>query len=390
MQFNTYVSSTSDLERCVQAPQLQEVLLEPTLLARQGRLSAIATQDLAGAAQGLGLRPVLVWDALMPEQTLQSVVTALQEWDLSLFAAIRVSDLGAAHWVVQQLPQMPLQLVVEAGNHNLEALLGWCEYFSPSLERLVLSIELPEVKLVEYCQALPVSCEVLGAGSILLFYSPRSLLAPHLEGDAEDSSYLQTNITYEDAPNRLFPTVESQHGTFMFLDKDQFILDRLTGLESAGCYTVRIDLRHLSDIGEAACNIDQICQQALSASEVLRSQWPKETRAPFFKANRTTTFFPRLRSKLTGQRQETCLAESIAGEGKQYVVFQSLRPFTIADIHCIKLPTGETVSLPENWIVRDLEGNVVDILENQQLFRTDWVKKVVAGSLLMSRSDTSA
>jgi U32 family peptidase len=386
VRFNTFVSSKADLQRCVQAPQLQEVLIESTLLARQGRLSAIATRDLARAAQELGLRSVLVWDALMPEQTLQSVVAALQDWDLSIFSAIRVSDLGAARWVVQQLPQMPLQLVVEAGNHNLEALLGWCEYFAPSLERLVLSIELPEAKLAEYCQTLPVLCEVLGAGPILLFYSPRSLLASQVGiGDQENDSYLQTHITYEDAPNRLFPTLETEHGTFMFLDKDQFILDRLAKLDAAGCHTVRIDVRHLSKAGEAANRVDQICQQALSDPVGLRAQWPKETRAPFFNANRTTHVFPRLRSKLTGQRQETCLAESIAGEGKHYVVFQSLRSFTAADIDCIQLPTGETLPMPENWSMRDLEGNVVDVLEGQQLFMTDWVKKVVAGSLLMGR-----
>jgi putative protease len=322
----------------------------------------------------------------MPEQTLESVVAALQQWELSVFSAIRVSDLGAAHWVVQQLPQMPLQLVVEAGNHNLEALLGWCEHFASSLERLVLSIELPGAKLAEYCQALPVPCEVLGAGPILLFYSPRSLLTSEIAtGEQENNSYLQTHIIYEDAPNRLFPTLETEHGTFMFLDKDQFILDRLTTLDAADCHTVRIDVRHLSEPGEAATRIEQICQQALSDPVELRAQWPKETRAPFFNANRTTHFFPRLKSKLTGQRQETCLAESIAGEGKHYVVFQSLRSFTAADIDCIQLPTGETLPVPENWSMRDLEGNVVDVLESQQLFMTDWVKKVVAGSLLMGR-----
>lgn len=386
MLFNTFVSSEADLERCVQAPQLQEVLIEPSVLARQGQLSAITAQSLAKTAQSLGLRPILVWDALMPEQVMQSVVVELQQWDLSVFAAIRVCDLGAAQWVTQ-LSNMPLQLVVEAGNHNLEALMGWCECFAPALERLVLSIELPEAKLMEYCQALPVPCEILGVGPVLLFYSPRSLLGAHFGGNDEEveSSDIQTHITYEDAPNRLFPTLETQHGTFMFLDKDQFILDRLVGLDTAGCHTVRIDLRHLSEAGESASKIDQICQQALSDPTLLRSQWPKEARAPFFNANRTTHFFPRLRSKLTGQRQEACLAESIAGEGKNYIVFQSLRSFSVADIQSIKLPTGETLTVPENWMMRDLAGNSVDVVERQQLFITDWVKKVVAGSLLMGQ-----
>jgi U32 family peptidase len=387
MQFNTFVTSSRDLDACLNAPNLEEVLLEPALLSRQGTLSAIATQDLAKVARKSGLRPVLVWDALMPEQTMQQVVGQIQQWDLSAFTALRVCDPGAAVWVKQHLPEMPLQLIVEAGNHNLEALRGWCAGLAPSLDRLILSIELPEATLMAYCQTLSVSCEVLGAGQILLFYSPRSLLTPHLGSEDAESSVLQTHIVSTELPNRLFPTVETAHGTLMFFDKDQFILDRLDGLRGAGCHTIRIDLRHFGSDGDSAREIDRICQQALADPVIVRSQWPRETQAPFFKANRTTNFFPRLKSKLAGLRQETCLAESIAGEGKQYVVFQSLRPFQVSDLRCLKLPTGETLVLPANLSLRSLDGAVLETLEPTQIFITDWIKKGAAGALLMGDAD---
>jgi hypothetical protein len=118
-----------------------------------------------------------------------------------------------------------------------------------------------------------------------------------------------------------------------------------------------------------------------------RSQWPRETQAPFFKANRTTNFFPRLKSKLAGLRQETCLAESIAGEGKQYVVFQSLRPFQVSGLRCLKLPSGETLDLPPNLSLRNLDGEVLETLEPTQIFITDWIKKGAAGALLMGDAD---
>ncbi|HEY9299093.1 MAG TPA: U32 family peptidase, partial [Phormidium sp.] len=177
MLFNTFISSIPDLERCINAPNLQEVLLEPTLLARQGKLTENQVQTLAGEALQRGLRPVLVWDILMPERVMNDVCEALKSWDFSQFAAIRVADPGVAYWLKIHFPKMPLQLIVETGNHNIESLLGWCEIFDETLERLILSIELPEEKLIEYCQKLPVACELLGIGQILLFYSPRSLLA---------------------------------------------------------------------------------------------------------------------------------------------------------------------------------------------------------------------
>lgn len=379
MQFNTFVASIADLDRCVNAPGLQEVLLEPALLARQGHLSPDAVQTLAGEAAQRGLRPVLVWDALMPERVMRSVCEQLSTWNLEVFGAIRVSDPGVAYWLQSQVPQMPLQLIVETGNHNLEALVGWCQIFAGTLERLILSIELPEAKLIEYCQKLPVACELLGVGQILLFYSPRSLLASHLETDDES---LATTVAFADAPQRPFPTVETAHGTCMFLDKDQFILDRLSGLKSAGLHTVRLDVRHLSQDGDAASGVDRLCQQILSDPAALRVEWSRPTRAPFFNANRTDALFPRMKSKVEQYRAD-CLAEVISGEKAKYVVFQTRRSGDRSQIQRILLPTGEAIDVAPELTFRTVNGETIHTFEAEQILVTDWIKKAVPGSLLM-------
>ncbi|NJK37228.1 MAG: hypothetical protein HC835_11640 [Oscillatoriales cyanobacterium RM2_1_1] len=390
MQFNTFVTSTADLERCTQAPNLFEVLLEPALLARQGKLSRDQTHTLAHAAQQRGLKPVLVWDALMPEQLMQQICQQLLTWDLSLFSAIRVCDLGAAWWIKTQFPQHSIHLMVEAGNHNLGGLQGWCELFQDSLDRLVLSIELTEEKLIKYCQALPVGCEVLGAGQILLFYSPRSLLLPILPAsDSPEILYREATVASPDSGNRPLPTLETRHGTLMFLDKDQFILDQLDPLKAAGLHTVRLDLRHLSSGKNAAENIDQIGWQTLNQPLNLRQNWPRPTRSPFFKVNRTTAIFQRIKSKgklAEYRHQENCLAEVLSGESGQYVVFQSLGSFdlTLAD-HLI-MPTGEVVEVPERIVFQTLNREAVTQCDRGQLLITDWIKKAVPGSLLMAKT----
>ncbi len=383
MLFNTFVSSVGDLARCVNAPSLEEVLLEPMLLARQGKLSDNRVQELAFEAVRLGLRPVLVWDVLMPERIMRSVCERLMQWDLSLFGAIRVCDPGAAEWLRIHFPQMPLQLIVETGNHNLESLQGWCEIFSGCLERLVLSIELPEEKLVEYCQKLPVHCELLGVGQILLFYSPRSLLVEQRFEDEADSLFLEATAAFADSPHRHLPTLETAHGTFMFLDKDQFILDRLDALRAQGLHTVRLDLRHLSRDGDVALEIDRICRQILSDPAELRLTWLRETRAPFFKANRTTALFPRMKSKLSEYRDDSNLAEVITGETGKYVVFYASRSFEVALIKSIMLPTGEEIEFPQGVIFRNLDGESIDTFESEQILVTNWIKKAVPGSLLL-------
>lgn len=385
MQFNTFISSIPDLERCVNAPNLKEVLLEPILLARQGKLTENQVQTLAEEALKRGLRPVLVWDILMPERVMKDVCEKLKNWDLSQFAAIRVCDPGVAYWLKIHFPKMPLQLIVETGNHNLESLLGWCEIFSETLERLILSIELPEEKLIEYCQKLPVACELLGIGQILLFYSPRSLLIEPLAAEDDSTLYLEAKAAFEDAPNRHFPTLETIHGTLMFLDKDQFILDKLEGLRSARLHTVRLDLRHLEKNGDVAVNIDNICQQILDNPVTLRLNWVRETRAPFFKANRTTALFSRMKSKVADYRDEHCLAEVLTGESGKYVVFQTFRDFNVSQIQRMIMPTGEEIKIPSEIIFRNLNGEQLETFTDEQIIVTNWIKKAVPGTLLLSR-----
>ncbi len=387
MQFNTFVHSVADLERCVNAPDLDEILLEPSLLTRQGQLSAQQLQALAGQGQQRGLRVVLVWDILTPERMMPEITQQLSQWDLTLFDAIRVCDPGVAYWVKTHLPDLPIQFIVETGNHNREALLGWCEIFADSLERLVLSIELPEQKLVEYCQTLPVACEILGVGPILLFYSPRLLLSSQLSPqDADPQPWITATIQSEDSGNRPFPTVETAQGTFMFLDKDQFILDQLEPLAEAGLDTVRLDLRHLGNAENIAVNVDTICQQIFTDPATLRKNWPKPTRSPFFKVNRTTSIFSRMKSKskLSEYRHQGALAELLTGKSGEYVVFYSLRSFEITEIKTLVLPTGQEIEFSSEVIFRNLNGDLIQRCESEQILITTWIKKAMPGSLLIN------
>ncbi|MCB0209670.1 MAG: U32 family peptidase [Anaerolineae bacterium] len=387
MNFTTFATNQTDIDHCAQADNLAEVLLEPALLARQGRLSLEEAGQLALSARQQQLRPVLVWDALMPERLMTDARAQLTGPFLSMFDAVRVSDIGAAHWLHTQHPNLPLQLIVETGNHNWPALKGWCDIFRPSLARLILSIELPEEKLVEYCRRLPVSCEVLGVGPILLFYSPRSLLAQPLAADDDETApYVEALATPDEASSlRLFPTIETRHGTLMFLDKEQFILDRLIALRQAGLHTVRLDLRHLSHSGQAATGIVDLCRRIEHNPAGLRAEWPRPTRAPFFKANKTTAQFGRMKAKRHNYRDEDTLAEIIAGENGRYIVFQALRPFATTEAATLVLPHGETLPWPAAASLRTLNGDPVDLADTDQLLVTQWIKKACAGALLKSK-----
>lgn len=382
MNFNTFVSSIEDLDRCAAVTSVTEVLIEPTLLAMQGHLSEREAAHLAHSAHERGLRPVLVWDIQLPERTMQLILPRLETWDWSAYAAVRVADVGAAWWLHTHQPHVSMQLLVETGSHNMHALEGWCQLFEHTLERLILSIELPEERLLEYSQTLPVACEVMGVGRILLFNSPRSLLAHHIQGEKGIEQHIAATIASEKSNNRPFPLLETPHGTLMFLDKDQFILDRLLDLERAGFGWVRLDLRHLSSAPHACESLEDVCTQMKQEPIQLRKEWPRKTRAPFFKTNRTTAQFVKMKSKTHAKRDHSCIAEVIAIHNGDCIIGRSIRPFRTDRPISIQLPTGEERPLDSTCTFQLVDAQKPTWIDADQVFLMDWQKKTCTGALL--------
>lgn len=383
--FSTFVATSEDVVRCSAIPAIKEVLLEPTALALQGTLSQEQCDQLAQEAHTHGLRVVLVWDTLLPQRTLDDLTPLLNTWNWSLYDAVRIADIGAASWLQHHHPTKPIQLLVEEGSHNMHALHGWCELLSPALERFILSIELPEERICEMSQTLPVGCEVMAVGRILLFTSPRSLLAHHTDNTApnEDSTtHKQAIITSDKSNNRPFPLVETTHGTMMFLDRDQFILDRLDKCWQAGLRMARLDFRHISPAPDACQPLDTWGRLLLSAPASIREQWPRPTRAPFFKVNKTTAQFSRMKSHMHAKRDKACVAEVIAIQNGAYVALHVLRPFAADDALSMHLPTNEIRPLPSPLPCRNAQGQIQSTFEAGYIAVLPWQKKACKGALI--------
>ena len=90
--------------------------------------------------------------------------------------------------------------------------------------------------------------------------------------------------------------------------------------------------------------------------------------------------------KLVKYRQDVGLAEVVAGESGNYVVFQSLRPFAITQIEKIIIPTGEEIEIPAEIVFRNLNGEIVESFDREQILITDWIKKAMPGSLLLGKN----
>jgi putative protease len=380
VKFSTFVSSKIDIDKCTEAANVAEVLIETSLLAREGRLSLSEAKALAVYATEKKLRPVLVWDILMTEEEFLDCTKSIQELGTQHFSAIRVQCIGAARYLKESFPSLSIQLIAENANCNLATLLSWCSSLGKQLDRIILSIQLPAEKIVEFVQKLPVQTEILGLGRILLFYSRRNLLIKNFESLGEE--WREVLAESEESNRRPFPIIDNRHGTFMYLDKDQYILHKLDAI-TAGCPTYfRIDLRHLSEFPRSAFDIETISVQALSNPEDLRKNWPRPTIAPFFKSNLTTKQFKLLNSELRFNRDDTCVAEIVSTERDRHCVLRVVQPFTLPGKFKVLDPGGVEVE-KELLSLKTLAGEEITSANTDQVLIAPWIKKISTGSLMV-------
>lgn len=374
MKLVTFAQSPQDIKECQQASLVRDVLIETRDLARLGSLSLAQACELAESARKSGLRSVLVWDVLMTERVYQAIADKLEQFPFELFDAIRVADLGAAHWVCENTTQ-PIHLMVEAGSHNTSALEGWLHHFGDRLERFVVSHELPEASLGEMVESLPVEFEILGAGRIELFYSPRPLLSKNFEFDQDLK--IEVTSASENSHNRQFPTVETVHGTLMFLHRDRFVLNRWKIIEKLGIAATRVDLRHLSPKGHS-CEGLAALSAALEAGEEI--VWPVPSGAPFKHSNNTTRQFKRLRPKFALERADS-VAQVIACESERFTVFRAFRRCSLDSQLRVAIPTGEELFLG-SMKFQDVQRRPINSCDDDQVFFSPWIRKASPGSLL--------
>ncbi len=387
MQFNTFVSCREDILSCAQSKYIKEVLLEPSLLAREGRLTVSEARELALYAHSLGLRTVLVWDILLTEEDLAECAKGIAQVGPEIFSAIRVQCSGAARFLKEHYPSSKVQLIAEVAHCNLRTLQLWCEILGPQLERIILSIQLPAEKIAEYARLLPVPCEILGIGRILLFYSRRNLLKKNF-GDLGES-WREVLAESEESHNRPFPVIDNTHGTFMYLDKDQFVVHRLAELKNGIPDYLRVDLRHLSEFPNSASNIVKIVSQALDSPDLLRESWPRPTIAPFFKSNLTTKQFKFLNSELRYSRDEKCVAEVVSTERDKHAVLRVIQPFSLPGQFRAVDPSGVELCY-EFDSVKNLEGQKITHTESDQIVLVPWMRKISTGALVIKEIESTS
>ncbi|MCH2266416.1 MAG: U32 family peptidase [SAR324 cluster bacterium] len=382
MLFNTYLESHAQLKQ-IQQTAIREVILEHKSLSRMGKLDSKTLLSLLDAALSCGMSTVLQWDILSTEQTFRKNLTILNRLPLAKFDAIRVQDLGAAEWVRQEHPELPLHLIVETGNHNFTGLLRWIEYFGSHLQRLILSTELPKSVLIEYSQNLTVPCEILAVGRILLFYTPRKLLSSNTSSQ-NYPDFLENKLVPSDQPQRQFPTVENRHGTFMFHHRDLFLLDYLPELKKTDLSVLRLDLRHLDSTTDWIKKLAELLESFdKQKCKALKSIWPAKITHGFFQANRTDLAIERIKNPHLKDHGETLVGYVVEALKGEHLILLARKKFLCGKPLLGITPEGRECDISTNDI-QTTDGVTVTEIVSGNLYQVPHVKYVTAQTLVYS------
>ena len=384
MYFNTILESFFALEQ-IQQTSIREVILEHRSLSRMGKQSTKSLITLLEEVLSRKLSPVLQWDILSTEHTFRKSLKTLNRLPLSKFHAIRVQDLGAAEWIRREHPKLPLHLIVESANHNLAGLQRWIDYFGRQLKRLVLSTELPKSVLIKYSKILTVPCEILAVGRILLFYSPRKLLGSQVF-PTNSQDFFEKILVPRDQMQHQFPTVENQHGTFMFHHRDLFLLDYLPELQKTNLEVLRLDLRHLDLSSNWFIKLTEL-QESFDKDKCskLKSAWPTKITHGFFKANRTELAIDRLKNPNLRDHGETLVGYVVEAVKDKHLIFLARKTVPLAKKALLGItPEGRECDI-ETEDIQTTDGQSVAEIVSGNLYQVSHVKYVTAQTLIYSR-----
>jgi putative protease len=379
MKLTTFAQSLNDLN-LIKDQGLQEVILGHQDFSRFGKLKNEDFFEFSKRAKELGLKVIFEWDILMTENTFLKLALEIVPF-LDSFDSLRVQDPGALEWGFKNTTK-PLQFIAENGNHNLPGLQGWIDHVQGRMERIALSIELPKIKIEEYCKILKVPCELLGLGRILLFYTPRQLLSPLTEDKLSFNQEISAVGESEESPHKGFPIIENRHGTFMFHIKDFCLVDFAQELKSLGLSFFRVDLRFsaFDQLKEIKALTEEFNEDSFGT---FKEKYPQDLMRGFYLVNKTDVLFPKLKNHRLQSREGNYLGEVLEAEkGSHLAIFvKNSKGLRKSDKLKIVHPKGEVFEALI-YSLRNLSLEEVEYIEPQktaliQFVGGVWVKSHV-------------
>ena len=370
MRYTISLKDLTFLTACSSSP-IAEILLHTSLFSRSGEIEPEQISRCLKMLKKHRKRVVLVWDLLCKDSTLNELGGEIKNW-LDRIDAVLFQDLGVGSYLIENYPLLKLQLSLEKGCLNQTGICAWANYFTPHLERLILSNQLPLAQVKGICSSCQVGVGLPGLGRIETFSTPRLLVQPHFPTLHSQ----QLLAVSEDRPHQYSPLIENQHGTFMYYDKDLFVLDLLEEIEEVGVQYLQLDFPELVDLQR----FNRLYPYPDWIPK-LKREWSKNTTRGFLRVNKTHLPLQRLSNRYLQKEREHQIGVVLESVKKVHLLVELGRSIQLPVKIAFHTPEGRRVDYEIKW-AQDLHGRreMGKLGEGYYLF--PWVKYVVPATIL--------
>lgn len=349
--------------------KMDEVLVQTKRFSRVGFIEDADLDNCLLKLRESNKILILDWNILVNDSDIdaakQHLVKIADKIDV-----IRFLDPGVGLLIKEILPQKQLHFSMEFGNFNTLGIKNWMSCFSPQLTRVILSNQLPltEIRKIE----TDIEIEIQGCGRIELFYSPRKLIHRPLKQSVDSVSLLGAS---EDRPTQISPLIENDSGTFMFYDKDLYILDALNSNDICPDH-IRLELYHPDQFQL----LSQVFPEPGWMEKFMKTLTAKTTRG-FFRINKSHAPLQRLTNKHIKKEAEAKVGVILESVKKQHMIVEILKEIKLPFQVLFCSPEGKHV---ENSIrkVENLAGDEILHRVEPGYYKLPWIKHVVPASVL--------
>lgn len=203
-----------------------------------------AVQD----AHRQGVKVYVTCNILPRNEELRQLPAFLEEWQDMGVDALIVADLGVMSLAQQYAPRCALHVSTQFGVVNSATA---SRLFDLGASRAVLARELSleEIRAIRRDAPAGLELEAFVHGAMCMSYSGRCMLSAYLNGrDANHGDCTQPcrwnyQIVEPHRPDRPFPVVEDETGTYLFNAHDLCMIEHLPALAQAGIVSFKIEGR---------------------------------------------------------------------------------------------------------------------------------------------------
>ncbi|MBT4289373.1 MAG: hypothetical protein HOD92_18770 [Deltaproteobacteria bacterium] len=349
--------------------KIDEVLIQTKRFSRVGFIEDKDLDECFLKLKKSNKTLILDWNTLVKDSEIEVIKLHLLKV-ADKIDVIRFLDPGVGLLLKEILPQKELHFSMEFGNFNAWGIKNWVNCFNPQLTRIILSNQLPlaEIRKID----VDIEIEIQGCGRIELFYSPRKLIHRSLNQSSDSISLLGAS---EDRPTQISPLIENDSGTFMFYDKDLFILDGLSFEDICPDY-IRLELYHLDQFEMLA----QTFPEPGWVKKLAKTLTSKTTRG-FYRVNKSHAPLQRLTNKHIKKESEAKVGVILESVKKQHMIVEILKELMLPAQILFCSPEGKQVESTVRK-VENLSGTVIEENIQPGYYKLPWIKHVVPASVL--------